>query len=151
MTAGSVAQIEAVFEAGLFPPLIALIPSSTPDVLREVCFVIFNAIQGGQPVQLQRLDQLGVFVAVCGMLQSSMPSGSLSVALDCIDTMSRRTKYDAPELHRPFLQQIEDCNGRAALCALSQSASIEPDQHEQVKLILGWFDSAENDTNKEEK
>ena len=138
VTAGSPAQIDAVFEAGLFPPLIALFPRSTSVIQREVCFVFRNAVHGATRFQLQRLFDLGFLPALCSLLQSDSPTSSLTVALDCIEHMLSGTTDVMPKLHRDALQQIEKCNGRVALQSVA-SSETEVEVREQAAGILEFF------------
>lgn len=115
VTDGSAAQIESVFEAGLFPPLISLVPRSSPAVQRAVGFVLLNVIECPHPSHIQWLGELDAIPALCSMLQPDSPHTSRDVALDFLNGMMRCSKAASPDLHRAFLEQIDKCNGRAAM------------------------------------
>ncbi|MCH1923098.1 hypothetical protein L9G15_27180, partial [Shewanella sp. A3A] len=54
ITAGNTAQIQAVIDAGIIPPLINLLSNGDFKTRKEACWAISNATSGG----LQKPDQI---------------------------------------------------------------------------------------------
>ncbi|KAL5072516.1 hypothetical protein RYX36_011500 [Vicia faba] len=52
ITAGNTQQIQAVIDANIIPPLVALFQNVEFDIKKEVAWAIFNATSDGSPEQL---------------------------------------------------------------------------------------------------
>jgi len=59
ITAGNREQIQAVLEAGLFPPVINLLQADDFDIKKEAAWAISNATSGGSAQQIEHLVTFG--------------------------------------------------------------------------------------------
>ena len=87
-------QIQAVIDAELFVPLIALLESSDFDVKKEAAQAVSNATSGGSAEQIRYLVRKNCIPPLCSLLDERNHNLFL-VALDCLENVLKAGSADA--------------------------------------------------------
>jgi importin subunit alpha-1 len=119
--AGTAEQIQHVFDAKLFGPLIALLEGATlyrKDVLWCVC----NVIQKGTQDQVETLAQLDVIPQLCDIVQSD--SKLAEIAIEGIEGLLMSNRLNN-------CKRLDECGGVISLKSLSGNS-----KQENVKLLV---------------
>ena len=70
ITAGNHEQIQQVFNAGLFPPIIEILTTAEYDVKKEAGWVLANAVVGGTREQVTLLIEMGMLPPMVELFSS---------------------------------------------------------------------------------
>ncbi len=84
ITAGTLSQIQAVIDCGIFPTLIRLANVAEYDIRKECVLCLFNAIEQGSPKQVQYLVSLGILQFLATLLDTNKDQQLIPVYLTAI-------------------------------------------------------------------
>jgi len=145
ITAGNPEQIQAIIDANIIPPLVAILRNSEFDIQKEAAWAISNATSGGTDEQIRYLVNQAVIPPLCALFTCVDPKIVL-VAMEGIDNILRVGKKDAPKFNgtNRFADFVEECNGLDNLEAL-QRHDNEEIYDRAVKILREYFESDEEE------
>ena len=125
--AGSQAQIQAVIDGNLIPPVIDVLRHSDFKTRKEAVLAISNATRAGRPEQVQQIVAAGCIPPLCTILSATSHADQpdnipIKLALEALSNIL----YVGVDLltatgENPFALEIEDCGGWAELKSLLAS------------------------------
>jgi len=139
ITAGTVAQIQMVIDAGIIPIVVELMKSAEFEIRKEAAWTLSNASSCGSPEQILYLAKQNVITPFCEFL-SCFDQATVSICLDGLENIlklgSDTTLFGNTN---PFVQAIEECNGTAYLNDLMNHQNVGI--YEKANAILDYFDN----------
>ena len=118
VTAGNKKQIQDVIDAEIFPKLFIMLSpmyNEAPEVMKEMYYVVTNALIRGNDAQIQYLIDQGVIQRLCGGLLDLDPN-VLSALLQALESI---LKYgESSGTMEQVTKIIEECGGVAQIEAL---------------------------------
>merc|ERR1711957_418974 len=120
--------IQAVIDAGLFPPVVHLLQIADFDIKKEAAWAISNATSGGSPEQIEYLVQFGIIKPIVDLMTVS-DTKIISVALETLENIlkvgkAKQQENGLPE--NPCCALIEQADG------LSKIEQLQEDSNESV-------------------
>ncbi|KAK4492615.1 hypothetical protein RD792_003433 [Penstemon davidsonii] len=114
ITAGNKDQIQAVIEAGIFSPLIALLQNAEFEIKKEAAWAISNATSGGTHDQIKFLVREGCIKPLCDLLGCPDPR-IVTVCLEGLENIlkvgeAEKTQGNTGAVNL-FAQMIDDSEG----------------------------------------
>lgn len=115
ITAGTMAQVRAVYETNIFPGLIRILSNAEYKTKREACWAICNATSCYEtaPDIIRYLVSEGIIRPLCAMLKSN-ESKILQVAMDGIENILQVGEQDSINREDGINQcavEVEDAGG----------------------------------------
>jgi importin subunit alpha-1 len=145
ITAGTKEQIQAVFEANLFTPLIKLLATSEYDIKKEAAWAISNATSGGSADQIKMLVELGCIKPLCDTLNVN-DTRIIVVALEGLENILRVgeniKKMPGSDNINPYARLVESADGLDKIESLQDHPS--EDIYEKAVHILESFYDADD-------
>lgn len=80
ITAGNHAQVQAVIDAGLLPPIIHLLDKGDFQTQKEAAWAVSNVTISGRPEQVEQMVSHGVIAPICQLLDIKDPQ---IIQVDC--------------------------------------------------------------------
>ncbi|CEG82463.1 Putative Importin subunit alpha [Rhizopus microsporus] len=129
ITAGNIAQIDAVIEANIIPALVQILQTADFKTKKEACWAIVNATSGGlnKPSQIHYLVSQGVIKPLCDMLMTT-ENKMIQVALDGLENILKigeQERPNDPEGINRYAAFIEECGGMDIIHQLQQHENNE--------------------------
>ena len=91
ITAGSVPQINSIFQAGIMNCLLDLASQDTFDVRRECIWAISNASSGASLEQAKQLVEMGGVAALCSILGTN-EARTLAITIEGLENFLKKAK-----------------------------------------------------------
>ncbi|KAH6808510.1 importin alpha isoform 1 [Perilla frutescens var. frutescens] len=114
ITAGNRDQIQAVIEAGLVAPLVALLQNAEFEIKKEAAWAISNATSGGTHEQIKFLVREGCIKPLCDLLVCPDPR----IITVCLEGLENILKVGEAEKNQGnsgdvniFAQMVDDAEG----------------------------------------
>ncbi|KAG7273343.1 hypothetical protein CRUP_030241 [Coryphaenoides rupestris] len=144
ITAGNRAQIQLVLDAGLMPPLIAILQVAEFRTRKEAAWAITNATSGGSAEQIRNLVDMGCIGPLCDLLTLMDPK-IVQVALNGLENILRLGELGAKRGGgiNPYCALIEEAYGLDKLEFLQH--------HENKEIYQKAFDLNERYFNNEDE
>ena len=143
ITAGTVQQIQLVFDAQIIPMVIELMKSSEFEIRKEAAWTLSNASSCGNAEQVLYLVQQNVIPLFCELL-TCYDQATVSICLDGLENILKlgadTKRFGTPN---PFVRLIEECNGGALLNSLVNHQN--PAIYEKASGVLEYFDADDLD------
>jgi len=143
VTAGNVAQIEAIIHSSLFELVSILLDRGEFDVKKEAAWAVANATSGGTPQQIRFLVSTGCVPPLCALLSSISNEKVIMVALEGLENILKVGEDDKPQTENvnKFAQIVEECGGLESLENLQTADLYEHGEeiYERAVVILRKF------------
>ena len=147
---GTKAQIQAVFECGLIPPLIETLATGDFDVKKEAAWAISNATCAAVPEHLRFLASQGAIKPLCDLL-GVQDSRIISVALEALDNLLKVGQADSTASgtdENEYATLVEEAEGLDKLEDLQSHANDDIYQR-AVKILEAYFGEDDEDDDAE--
>lgn len=126
ITAGNCAQIQAVIDANIIPPLINILQHADFKTRKEACWAISNATSGGlnKPEQIKYLVSQGCIKPLCDLLVC-MDNKIIQVALDGLENILKVGEIDKADGINQFALFVEEAGGMEKIHNLQNHENLE--------------------------
>ncbi|CAG9538642.1 unnamed protein product [Cercopithifilaria johnstoni] len=124
IAAGTTSQIQTIFDAGIIPSLIQILKTETFQVRSEACWVIANAITGGNREHVSRIVREGALIPLSDML-TVMDCSVVVVVLKTLAEILECGEYCKVDGQNPYAVRLEELNVIDKLEFLMLSANTE--------------------------
>ncbi|KAK4406768.1 Importin subunit alpha-4 [Sesamum angolense] len=147
--AGNRAQIQAVIQADIIPPLVQLLQHAEFEIKKEAAWAISNATSGGSPEQIRFLASQGCIKPLCDLLICPDPR-IVTVCLEGLENILKVGEIDKENGMNGginiYAQMIDDCEGLDKLENL-QSHDNNEIYDKAVKILEKYWVEEDEDQN----
>jgi importin subunit alpha-1 len=143
---GTKAQIQAVFEAGLIPPVIDALTNADFDIKKEAAWAISNATCSQVPEQIEYLVQQNALKSLSDILEAQ-DARIITVALDAIENIlkvGRTVAENAGSDENPYATALEEAEGLEKLEEL-QSHANDAIYEKAIAILESYFGEDDDD------
>ncbi|KAJ4750054.1 Importin subunit alpha [Rhynchospora pubera] len=145
ITAGNRDQIQAVINAGIINPLVALLQTAEFDIKKEAAWAISNATSGGTSEQIQFLVAQGCIKPLCDLLVCPDPR----IVIVCLEGLENILKVGETDKNTTdvnmFAQLIDDAEGLEKIENLQSHENAEIYEKAVKILETYWLEEEEGE------